>query len=166
MKLKWLFKKFNALLRVLLISVLVMVMVVVWTLWSNPIPEGMAQACFKNDRCVDLVGVMDTNELRAQGLMGREPLGEDEGMLFVFPKAIETTFWMKNVTFPIDIVWFDTNKRIVCVEKKVPPCETEECPTYPCGFKAKYVVELPSGFAEEYLLYENDWVEFKGTVYD
>ncbi len=159
-------KKLKAFFRIALLSSLVIMVILLWTIWANPTPEGQAKACFKNNKCVTLVGIMDTNELRAKGLMGHDPLSEEEAMLFVFPKPIQSSFWMKNMTFPIDIVWFNSEKRIVCVEKKVPPCNTENCPTYPCNSKAKYVIELSSGFADEYLLYENDKVEFKGTVYD
>lgn len=159
------FRQYNPLLRVFLLCVLVAVLVVIWTVVASPRVEGEPEACFKNERCMRLIGVMDTPRLRAKGLMGHEPLKRDEAMLFVFPKEQTSNFWMKNVSFPIDIVWLDGQRRIVCIEKEVPPCEKDPCPHYPCDKKALFVLELPSGFSDHYLLYENDFVEIKGTEY-
>lgn len=92
-----------------------------------------------------LADVSDTPALREQGLSGRKNLGEGEGMLFVFPEAAEYGFWMKDMNFPIDIVWVSADKRVVGVEKSVAP------ETYPKTFKPTspvlYVLELPAGFS-------------------
>lgn len=56
------------------------------------------------------VEVADTQAKRSKGLGGRTSLGEDEGMLFVFPKADKYPFWMKGLKFPLDFVWIKDDK--------------------------------------------------------
>ena len=91
-----------------------------------------------------------TDEERQQGLMFREKLNPDQGMLFLFEEEGVHAFWMKNMRFAIDILWLDKDKRIVHIEPKVPPCPAEPCPSYDPGAKAMYVLELESGAAEKH----------------
>ena len=90
--------------------------------------------------------VADTDESRTKGLSGHDQLTESEGMLFVFEQAsLENCFWMKDMTFAIDMVWLDDEKHVVTVEPNVTP-ETypnKFCPDMP----AKYGLELASGRA-------------------
>lgn len=109
------------------------------------------------DRCKDCKDVSvgagsvrarlaDTEETRAQGLSGTKELGEGEGMLFLFPEPNRYGFWMKEMNYPIDIVWMDGDKRAVHIEKCVSP------KTYPTvltpSTPAQYVLEVPCGWAE------------------
>ena len=64
-----------------------------------------------------------TKETQTQGLSGRGVLKDNEGMLFVFNHPGEYRFWMKDMNFPIDIVWMNENRNVVYVEKK---CTTGE----------------------------------------
>jgi uncharacterized protein len=82
-------------------------------------------------------------EERTKGLSGRKNLPEDTGLLFVFERPGLHRFWMKDMNFPIDILWLDENKRIVHIEKDVPP---ESYPEYfvPTA-DSKYVLELNAG---------------------
>ncbi|MFW6021690.1 MAG: DUF192 domain-containing protein [Guyparkeria sp.] len=82
------------------------------------------------------------------GLMHRPPLAQDRGMLFVFPDERPRSFWMKNVTFPIDILYLDTDWHVVDVHDSVPPCRSDPCPGYPSRQPTRYVLELPAGTAE------------------
>jgi uncharacterized membrane protein (UPF0127 family) len=90
--------------------------------------------------------VADTDAERIQGLSGRESLEEGRGMLFIFDTEARHGIWMKDMNFPLDIVWLDAGKRVIWVEKNVSP------DTYPNAFypkePAKYVLELPSGSTE------------------
>lgn len=90
-------------------------------------------------------GVADTDEERAKGLSGRSSLGEGEALLFVFPYAGSWGIWMKDMLFPIDIVWADAEGRIVTVRERVAP-ETFPEAFYPSE-PSLYVVELPAGAA-------------------
>ena len=110
-----------------------------------------------------------TPEARTQGLSGRASLGEKEGMLFVFDAPGKYGFWMKDMNFPIDIVWFTPSEgneaglaedlRVVSIKKDARP------ESYPESFtpdeEAKYVLEVESGFADKYNIQVGDRVEFK-----
>ena len=88
-----------------------------------------------------------TNEERQKGLMGRENLDDGEGMLFVFDDEKKHEFWMKNMIISLDIIWIDSDGKVVHIEKQVPPCE-ENCIIYSPLAPAKYVLELNSGSAK------------------
>jgi hypothetical protein len=96
----------------------------------------------------------DTPVKRAQGLMFRERLPKDRGMLFTFGEARPWTFWMKNTKIPLDIIWMDAKKRIVHIEHNVPICTRTDdtCPLYEPIDGALYVLELGGGVAESYHL--------------
>jgi uncharacterized membrane protein (UPF0127 family) len=84
---------------------------------------------------------------RTQGMMFRDQLPEDRGMLFMFDKSGDYPFWMKNTIIPLDIVWIDEQKRIVHISANTPPCKADPCPSYPPGGLARYVLELGGGVA-------------------
>ncbi len=89
-----------------------------------------------------------SNDLsRAQGLMNRSRLAADHGMLFVFRHSDQRWFWMKNTLIPLDILYFDSSRRLVSMQTDVPPCGQTPCPTYPSGKPARYVLELAAGTA-------------------
>ncbi len=101
-----------------------------------------------------------SEEERARGLMFREKLLEDQAMLFLFETEDIHSFWMKNMRFPIDILWLDKNRRIVHIEARVSPCPHEPCPTYAPAAPAAFVLELQSGCAERHRLRVYDRLEF------
>ncbi len=105
-----------------------------------------ARVCVR-DRCFQ-AAVMATPDERAKGLMSRPVLFEDEGMLFVFDKPGEYPFWMKNMNFPIDIIWLNEARRVVHIEANVPPCKKDPCPVYHPHALAQYALEIADGQAE------------------
>lgn len=95
------------------------------------------------------VEVADDFEERARGLMFRDGLPADHGMLFVYDQEQPLAFWMKNTRIPLDILFFDRERRLVSVRKRVPPCSLgDRCPSYPGHKPAMYVLELNAGRAE------------------
>lgn len=94
------------------------------------------------------VEVVDTRESRELGLSGRRLLAENSGMLFVFDFPGRYAFWMKDMLFPIDIVWISKAGVVVHVEKEVAPESYPE--TFINTIEATYILELPSGKADEY----------------
>lgn len=84
---------------------------------------------------------------RQRGLMMRTALAADHGMLFVFPVIGPQGFWMKNTLIPLDMLYFDEQRRLVSMQQNVPPCKVDPCPTYPSAAPAIYVLELPAGTA-------------------
>lgn len=90
-----------------------------------------------------------TESQRAKGLMNVSELPLNEGMLFVYEKESPKTYWMKNVEIPLDIIFIDSNRRVVEIFKNIPPCETENCESYYCPKGVQYVLELNGGVSEE-----------------
>lgn len=84
---------------------------------------------------------------RTKGLSGRAGLGEDEGLLFIFPVADIHGFWMKDMRFPIDIIWLDGDATVVHIKESARP---EEYPQkYIPEVPAQYVLEVRSGYSKE-----------------
>ena len=86
--------------------------------------------------------VADTPSSRTIGLMYRKSLPKDRGMLFVFPKSEKRSFWMKNTYISLDIIFLDSNHRIVSIAQNTIPLSTEHVYS---AKPAKYVVELVAG---------------------
>lgn len=94
------------------------------------------------------VRVADTDKTRQQGLSGFSILPPKQGMLFVFPQMGKYDFWMKNMNFPIDIIWLDENGIIV---DRVINLDPESYPkTFVSKDNAQYVLEIPAHTADEY----------------
>jgi uncharacterized protein len=87
---------------------------------------------------------------RARGLMFREAMPEDRGMLFIFDDEQMRSFWMHNCKISLDIFYFDAALKLVSVAENVPPCNLPEsqCPNYPSAAPARYVLELNAGMAK------------------
>ncbi|SBV36752.1 putative exported protein [uncultured Stenotrophomonas sp.] len=85
---------------------------------------------------------------RARGLMFREHMDADRGMLFVHDRLEPQAYWMKNTRIPLDILYFDNARRLVSQQRDVPPCSAgDACPPYPSFKPARYVLELNAGQA-------------------
>ncbi len=91
----------------------------------------------------------ETPEEQEKGLMFREILGENDGMLFVFDEPIQPSFWMKNTLISLDILFIDENLVIVDIIESMVPCKEDPCPVYPSGEYAKYALEVNSGFVKK-----------------
>ena len=107
------------------------------------------------------VEVMANNEDRAMGVMFRESLPEDRGLLFVFEQPSRYSFWMKNCRFPIDMVWLDAEQKVVHVTERAAPCKKDPCPMYTPMRPALYVVEINAGQAKAEKAAVGAKVEFK-----
>lgn len=102
---------------------------------------------FNSGAVVIGVEVAQSDVERARGLMGREGLSEGSGMLFIFDSETQHGFWMKDMNFPIDIIWIDSEFRVVDITGGAVPCVGEPCTIYSPGAPARYVLEVSSGFA-------------------
>lgn len=93
------------------------------------------------------VAIADTPAERQQGLSGRKNLGPNEGLLFIFDKPGFYPFWMKEMNFPIDIIWLDGDWRVIDIDQYVPP------QSFPRLFQSRepvqYVLEVNAGFAQK-----------------
>ena len=107
-------------------------------------------------------------EERQQGLSGREYMPQDVGMLFVFEDERPLHFWMKEMRFPLDIIWIDARCRLLDVAANVPTppanAGSDEIPRAQSPGPAKYVLEVNAGEAARHGLRPGDIVEFQGTI--
>ena len=127
-------------------TIIILFSLIILVSGCNDTPES-DQVCFK-DRCFT-VELAETTEARTQGLMFRDYLAADTGMLFIFPEEQQPTFWMKNVSLPLDIVWIDTNQKIVSINENVQPCLSDNCPTIRPTKKIQYVLEINGGLISD-----------------
>lgn len=102
-----------------------------------------------------------TPEQHQQGLSGKSSLKEDEGMLFVFKDLGNYSFWMKDMNFPIDMIWIGEDLKVIYIKKDAKP------ESYPQSFgpdisdkNTKYVLEVVSGFSDKNNLKVGDSVLF------
>ena len=95
------------------------------------------------------VEVARTPEETEQGLMFRETLPPGKGMIFLFTDGLAHRFWMKNTMIPLDIVWMDTNGKVIFVSANTPPCRSDPCPNYGPEAPTPVVLEIAAGMAEK-----------------
>ena len=96
------------------------------------------------------VEIADTDAERARGLMFRDELATGRGMLFIHDELAPQAYWMKNTRIPLDILYFDNQRRLVSQQRDVPPCSAGDgCPPYPSDAPARYVLELNAGNAAQ-----------------
>lgn len=86
-----------------------------------------------------------TPQQRQTGLMYRSSLKANAGMLFLFEEKDNVNFWMKNVKFPLDLIFIDDFK-VVKLYNNVKACYTQDCPIYPSIFSVNKVIEVNAGF--------------------
>ena len=91
------------------------------------------------------VEVVATPEERARGLMFRKSLGDNDGMLFLFPREQPLAFWMKNTFISLDMIFVSSDWRVVGVLKNVPPLTEDRRMV---EGSSQYVLEFVGGFAE------------------
>ena len=103
-----------------------------------------------------------TNEDRAQGMMFRDSLAADRGMLFVHERPGVYGYWMFNCRISLDIVWLDSGKTVVEMSAETPPCKSEasQCPSYGGTKTSQFVVELQAGSIARHGLKAGDKLDF------
>ncbi|WP_020505124.1 DUF192 domain-containing protein [Lamprocystis purpurea] len=93
------------------------------------------------------VEVVQREDERRRGLMFRQTLPADQGMLFVQPPG-RAEFWMKNTLIPLDLLYFDIDGTLLEIVPAVPPCRVRNCPIYPSASAAvRYILEIKAGEA-------------------
>jgi uncharacterized membrane protein (UPF0127 family) len=94
------------------------------------------------------VDLATTPEEQQMGLSNRTSMPEDHGMLFVFTQEAQWSFWMHEMDFPLDIIWFNATKQVVFIEQDLPPCTPQACPIFTPPVNAIYVLEVNAGFVK------------------
>lgn len=120
-----------------------------------------------NDAWVELAGqryqveVADNDEERTRGLMFRDEMAADHGMIFIHDSEAPQAYWMKNTRIALDILYFDNGRKLVAQQRDVPPCSAgDRCPPYPSNAPARYVLELNAGQAAKLDLKEGAELTF------
>lgn len=117
-------------------------------LFSPSFPTGLAgTVCYENN-CFN-VEIAKTAAQIERGLMYRNQLPNDEGMLFIFNKQGVYPFWMKNTLIPLDIIWINSENKVVSITSNAQPCKSLMCPSIMPSGTAKYVLELNGGTCEK-----------------
>jgi len=128
-----------------IISLILIGIIIILFLLSIVLNKGNIEKVCIHEKCIN-VEISSTPEELQRGLMFRENLAENSGMLFIFPKEGINSFWMKNTLFNIDIIWLDSDKKIVYLKEDAKPCTTNPCGIFMPESNSKYVLEVNSGF--------------------
>ena len=116
------------------------------------------QVCFQ-DHCFDVELAIKDEEKR-KGLMFRECLDIDKGMLFVYEDEKERSFWMKNVLIPLDIIWINEKNEVVFISENTQLCKESFCESINPNKNAKYILEINAGLSEKIGLAVGDIIDF------
>lgn len=132
--------------KIILIGVLVLILVTVF--WPKP-KHFLTLGTTRIN-----VEIAQTEAEQERGLSGRADLPENHGLLFVYTQDARPAFWMKEMNFPIDIIWLDKNLTVVGIERNISP------DTYPQTFSSpapiRYGLEVRAGFVDKYHLKVGD----------
>lgn len=104
------------------------------------------------------IEIADNDAERTQGLMWRQYMPENDGMLFIFDKQEPLRFWMKNTYIPLDMVFADKSGKIVNIYPEAAPFSEASIQS---GEPAKYVVEVNGGFCASYGINVGDKIEYE-----
>ena len=144
--------------KIISISIILFILLSILIITYKNNKDFPKEACI-NNRCFSLEVASTTSE-REKGLMFRDNLLLNRGMLFVFEKSGKYSFWMKNTLISLDIIWISKDNEIVHIESSVLPCKTDFCPSYSPSSSAFYVLEINSGLSSKYNLKEGDKINF------
>ena len=122
----------------------------------------LTEVTFPNGKTVAAETMLrDVDQMR--GMMFRDALAKDRGMLFVHPADGNYPYWMYQVRIPLDIIWMNRERKIVEISANTPPCPSKsakECPSFGGHERAHYVLELAGGGAALYGLKVGDTLSF------
>lgn len=143
-----------------LIGIIVIACLVLMFVYSTLGSKQQGNACFKDD-CFN-VSLALTPDEQSRGLMFVNHLDDDKGMLFVFQEDGIYPFWMKNTLIPLDMIWIDSNDKVVFISKNTQPCKLT-CDNIDPEVLARYVLEINAGLSDKMGLAVGDKVSIEYT---
>jgi len=126
-------------------------------------PAEAAPSCVVPDGTRLTLELALTDQEKATGLMHRDSLAADRGMLFVFDTDDILAFWMKNTLMPLDVVWFDATGRVADIRPHAQPCHADPCPKFSNALPARAVLLVNAGFAAAHGLKPGAAATFHGV---
>ena len=107
-------------------------------------------ATLPNGKVIKAETMIDPQDM-ARGMMFRPAMKPDHGMLFYHSEPAKNKYWMYQTLIPLDIIWMDSDHRIVEIVPNAPPCKTQasKCPLYGGNEVSKYVLELAGGMVQK-----------------
>lgn len=126
--------------------------------------ENVSATFVTDNRTSVTLEVANSPDERARGLMFRQSLSQNHGMVFVFEEAQSQSFWMKNTKMPLDMIFIAPNGTVINVEHADPQpnASDSELRSYRSDAPAKYVVEMRQGFANRTGIEPGTKFEFDG----
>lgn len=127
---------------------------------KNDLPQGEAVFYTTDNKEITriIIELADDDYSRSFGLMFREILPFNQGMLFIFDDIIVRSFWMKNTPLSLDMIFVDQEKKIVKIHKGTKPFSLQ---SYSSITPARYVVEVNAGYTDSFQIKEGDKVDWK-----
>lgn len=148
----------DALSKFFVVKTLIYIIVfgILWYLFFTKVPNSSVkedalyqiwvnQVCV-SDRCFQ-IEIADEDAERKQGLMYRESLPSQNGMLFVFEQENLHSFWMKNTRIPLDMIRIDSDGKVIDIQT-AEPCTYDPCQTYVPSWAGRYVLEINAGLSD------------------
>ena len=123
---------------------LILILVIFWRPDAQPTPT--TASLFVGNTKIS-IEIAKTSAEIIKGLSGRLALAENSGLFFIFPYADKHGIWMKEMNFPIDIIWLDENLKIVTIKENATPDSYPE--VFTSTAPALYVLEIPTGFVQK-----------------
>ncbi len=139
-----------------MVAVIVAISAVYITFWwqtkekEEPLPLALVKFEIENSSYLEITcEIAQTPKERSYGLMNRNEMEEDKGMLFVYDNPQDLSFWMKNTLIPLDIIFIDEYRLVLNVEEALvePNMPDNELTRYHSSGPAKWVVEINMGLS-------------------
>ncbi|WP_224483354.1 DUF192 domain-containing protein [Robertkochia aurantiaca] len=126
-----------------------------------PFEQDGLLSIWRNDSLIvkDLaIEISDDEYERSTGLMYRYSMKNEQGMLFIFPDSQERFFYMKDTEFPLDIIYFDADQKLVSIIRNAEPLNEKSLPS---GAPSQYVLEVNAGLSDRWNLQKGDSIGFE-----
>ncbi|MFH1047181.1 MAG: DUF192 domain-containing protein [Patescibacteria group bacterium] len=134
-----------------IIALVVLILMTVSTLLLRYQQSGLGSGTVTIDQRIEVsVDVAASDVTRARGLSGRTSLALDQGLLFLFAQPDKYVFWMKDMNFPLDVIWIKDGEIVDLTLDIRPAADGENIPTFAPLFEADAVLEVPAGFAQQH----------------
>jgi len=143
--------------KILLLGVLSVLILSACTTYENSLKI--------NSKKINLIGIADSSEKSYLGLSFRDSICDNCGMLFPFEQKVKHSFVMRDMLFPLDIVWIDGDE-IVKISKNLPPEGHDFKNIYNSDFSVNNVLEVNGNFCDENNIKVGDKIEYNLTIND